>query len=295
LRRAALIPIHKPLTRIYTDRMLESAIDSNTFDFYAYASEATGLPVVRGQGFSYVAFRPSPWANTVFDLNFPPAKGNPSSLREGIIGGSIPNKVRLGPSSRPLDVDERLAKAGFIPGIVNHGMMLELSTRSRVAPPRALSLSPLSEPEDFLAFSGIVAANLFAETRDAAPAFARVLASLGRDRAFGVLGRAEGGPVSAAFAFIDFSGVGGIYFVATEAGMRGRGYAAATVDAVLEELERRGRAFCILHATPLGRPVYERLGFKTVCPLCQYRLPAQEEQDPAAAPEDPSSSHPSLR
>jgi GNAT superfamily N-acetyltransferase len=81
------------------------------------------------------------------------------------------------------------------------------------------------------------------------------------------------GAVLAAFALIGGDGIGGLYFVATEAGMRGKGYGAATVSAALDELERRSVSYCILHATKLGKPVYERLGFVDECGLTIYSFP----------------------
>jgi GNAT superfamily N-acetyltransferase len=152
-------------------------------------------------------------------------------------------------------------------------MSLELPGRPRHQPPLGLSLSLLTKDEDLSAFSEIVVSSLFAEKGECAPHFARVLASLGRDRCFGILGRAGARAVSTAFGFIDSSGIGGVYFVATLPEMRGRGYGAATVDAILGEFERRGAVFCILHATALGHPVYERLGFVDECRLPVYALP----------------------
>ena len=42
---------------------------------------------------------------------------------------------------------------------------------------------------------------------------------------------------------------------------RGKGYAKQLMLAVIEECRRRGILTVVLHASPLGQPVYERLGF----------------------------------
>ena len=42
---------------------------------------------------------------------------------------------------------------------------------------------------------------------------------------------------------------------------RGKGYAKRLVQSVLEECRKRAVPTIVLHASPLGRPVYERLGF----------------------------------
>ena len=53
---------------------------------------------------------------------------------------------------------------------------------------------------------------------------------------------------------------------------RRRGYAAAAVSAVLEELAARGVGRCVLQASALGESVYESLGFVGVCDLGRYAL-----------------------
>ncbi len=253
--------------------MFASALDSNHFGLYAYAARAINRPVQVGEGFSYVIFRPSPWTNTVFGFDFSDLEGVPSSLAEGIAGELIPNKLRLGPSSRPADLGLRLEAVGFRKTVETLGMGLDFGKRSRPRNPGALSMETLSKGDDFADFARIVVQQLFHDGSESSPEFARILAALGPDKAFGILGRAEGRPVATAYGFIDEAGVGGIYFVATEAGMRGRGYGSAVVGATLDELERLGAAFCILHATELGRPVYKALGFEELCPIAQYYLP----------------------
>jgi ribosomal protein S18 acetylase RimI-like enzyme len=254
--------------------MLVERIDGNLFEFYACAAAAAGKACARRAGFSYVALRPSPWPNSVFGLDYPEGEDLPPALAQGIREGSIPNKVRTGPTSRPSDVERRLADALFVLDDVTWGMTLDLSGRRRVPPPPGLSLSPLEADADFLAAVGIVATELIPAKAEAWPAFAGLLAAMGRNRAFGFLGRVGDACASTAFAFIDGEGVGGVYFVATDAAMRRRGFAAATTSAILDELARRGVGSCVLHATELGRPVYEGLGFKVECRLARYHLSA---------------------
>jgi GNAT superfamily N-acetyltransferase len=100
-----------------------------------------------------------------------------------------------------------------------------------------------------------------------------VLKAIAGERSLACLGILDGLAVSAALAFIDREGVGGVYFVATETAVRGRGIGAALVGALLDGLEGRGVRSAILHATDLGRPVYLRLGFEDACILRRYFLP----------------------
>lgn len=50
------------------------------------------------------------------------------------------------------------------------------------------------------------------------------------------------------------------FYTAPEA--RGRGYANLLLKAAVEEAQSRGVAVTTLHASPFGRPIYEKFGFK---------------------------------
>jgi len=57
----------------------------------------------------------------------------------------------------------------------------------------------------------------------------------------------------------------GIYNVATLPEHRGHGVGSAVTRAVMQEGKDRGCTSAILHTSPMGRGVYERLGFEVVC------------------------------
>jgi GNAT superfamily N-acetyltransferase len=78
----------------------------------------------------------------------------------------------------------------------------------------------------------------------------------------GFVGYAGGEPVAAAAVYVTH-GVAGIGWVGTVPAHRGHGYAEAVTWAAVREGFRRGGAFANLQASPMGRPVYERMGFMT--------------------------------
>jgi GNAT superfamily N-acetyltransferase len=255
-----------------TGLALVPRIDQNLFEFYEYAALASGKPCVRDEGYSYISLYPSPWANTAYclDLNEVTALDR---LALGIRSGCIPNKVVVGPTVKPCDSERLILEAGFQRLNEARGMTLDFSRRTRTNAPRGLILAMIKTAAQFEAFARIVVVNLFNKGSDQSPAFADLLRAMASERSFGYLGCFDGQPVSAAYAFIDEEGEGGLYFVATETQNRGHGFGAATVSAVLDELERRGASSCILQATALGKPVYERLGFEDACALGRYVLP----------------------
>ena len=84
-----------------------------------------------------------------------------------------------------------------------------------------------------------------------------------------VLATLDGEPVGCGSLWITGE-TAGLYNIAVldEARQRGVGYALTSF--LLDEARARGCTESVLHATRLGRPVYERLGYVEVCRLPQY-------------------------
>jgi ribosomal protein S18 acetylase RimI-like enzyme len=83
------------------------------------------------------------------------------------------------------------------------------------------------------------------------------------------VGYAGGEPVAAAEPFLS-DGVGGVYSVATLGSHRRRGIGTAmTALAVREGFELGGR-LAVLQASPNGRSLYERLGFRAACEFAVF-------------------------
>jgi len=78
----------------------------------------------------------------------------------------------------------------------------------------------------------------------------------------GFLGLLDGQPVATS-ALILSDGVAGVYNVGTVEAQRKRGYGEALTWAAIAAGRAAGCATSILQASPLGRPVYERMGFTT--------------------------------
>jgi GNAT superfamily N-acetyltransferase len=78
------------------------------------------------------------------------------------------------------------------------------------------------------------------------------------------------GEVACVLQTIDCEGDCGIYWVATDAGHRGRGLAKRLMSAALVEAGERGCETSTLQATAKGYPVYERLGYRTFGRLHMY-------------------------
>ncbi len=78
----------------------------------------------------------------------------------------------------------------------------------------------------------------------------------------------DGEPVAAAMTIVT-RGVAGIYWVAALGQARGRGVGRAVTAAAVEAGFGLGADLASLQASPMGRPVYERMGFEAIF---DYRL-----------------------
>ena len=76
-------------------------------------------------------------------------------------------------------------------------------------------------------------------------------------------------PVGCGTAFLD-AGTAGVYNIAVLESARGRGIGHAITAALMNVGVEAGCTNAVLHATELGRPVYERLGFEEVCQTPQW-------------------------
>jgi GNAT superfamily N-acetyltransferase len=78
------------------------------------------------------------------------------------------------------------------------------------------------------------------------------------------------GEVASVVQTIDAAGDCGIYFVATLPAYRGRALSTRLMSVALAEARERGCATSTLQASPMGYPVYERLGYRTFCRMHLY-------------------------
>lgn len=78
----------------------------------------------------------------------------------------------------------------------------------------------------------------------------------------------RGEPVATATLVVSH-GIAGIVYVGTVPGARGRGFGRSAVWAAIEAGSAEGLHSSALWATPMGQPMYERMGFR---PVTEYRI-----------------------
>lgn len=87
------------------------------------------------------------------------------------------------------------------------------------------------------------------------------------------VGYTEGVPVTAGLGMVTGRTIG-IYNIATVPAARQRGYGAAMTMRIIDDAAAEGCDVAILQASDMGRPIYERLGFRSVVDYYGYADPA---------------------
>jgi GNAT superfamily N-acetyltransferase len=97
------------------------------------------------------------------------------------------------------------------------------------------------------------------------------------------VGYTDGQPVSTGLGVRTGRTIG-IYNIATLEAARRRGYGAAMTMRIVDDGTAEGCDVAILQASEMGRPIYERLGFRTVVEYVGYVDPASLEHQPEPDP-----------
>lgn len=178
------------------------------------------------------------------------------------------------PSFAPADLATRLERHGFVRGGTWPGFALPIG--DLVDPPvvPGLEIRRVDGEADLASYVGIVG-----QTLSPSETFTAFLRDCCRAIGFAddapeehVIGLLDGVPVATASLMVA-GGSAGIYNVATLEPARGRGIGAAMTATVVRRGAARGLSLATLQASSMGRPIYERLGFRFVCDLVPYRSP----------------------
>jgi ribosomal protein S18 acetylase RimI-like enzyme len=221
--------------------------------------------------FWYVTGLPDAAFNSVMYANLAPDRVDAAvdelfRLRET---HDVPIGWLVGPSSRPLDLPERLLTRGLQHHVDLTPMTLVLaSLPAEAAPTPGLTIEPVTSPE-------VLEEWIVAETRgfESTGALASGLAALRRGMGIGhglplyhLLGRLHGVPVATATVLLA-GGIAGIYDVSAVPDARRRGIGTAMTLAALQVARTHEYEIAFLQPSAMGRSMYERLGFR-VCGVC---------------------------
>ena len=223
---------------------------------------------------------PDPLLNGVLSAELTPegVKATVDTLQAKIDAQGAPVFWWVGPRSRPDDLGTLLERYGLQPAGEIPGMAIDLEL-----------VGPLRETVAGFSIKKVIDVEmqrLWAQTAAvgtefppaAAEAMARVEATLsGADyeaqRRY--IGYLHGAPVATAALVLD-SGVAGIYAVATVPDARRKGLGRIMTVTALLEAKEGGYQVGILQASPMGYPIYQRMGFREVCKYRTYLQAGKE-------------------
>jgi ketosteroid isomerase-like protein len=160
-------------------------------------------------------------------------------------------------------LEAALHERGFMPAVAMPAMALLGDPGTRCEPP-GLKIRPVTTDQgrrDYLEVTAEAYA-VFQQPRELTEDMFASLASVYAPHVQGFVGYVDGMPAAAAAVYVTH-GVAGIGWVGTVSAYRGRRYAEAVTWAAVREGFRRGGVIASLQASPMGRPVYERMGFVT--------------------------------
>lgn len=178
----------------------------------------------------------------------------------------------VSPSSTPDDLGARLLEMGFTHAVDWAGMSFPLSVAEiKASKPMEFDCQRVQDRQTLSEWVGIAIAG-FKLPPLAAPELLDVFTrlGLGRPAPFELyLGAWRAGPVATGMLYRQ-KDVAGVYWIATAPQARGQGMATALTGEMLRQAQCAGASTAVLHATPLARGLYERMGFQSSCAIGLY-------------------------
>ena len=255
---------------------LAAAIEANDSEFLMALGRAGGGEVRDDSQLRYaIGGSPVDYHNCVAHAELTPEDVDAAidEVVERLRSHRVPGTWHVGPTSRPEDLGARLKARGFKGGWSDVGMAAALrALREDAARPAPPNLQ-IERVRDRAGLDAWVQARALdpegkEESRWVAGVYQKL--GLGDDSAWRHYVAWLGGePVGTSTLFLG-AGVAGVYFVLTRPEVRRLGIGAALTLAALHDARQLGNDIGVLGASPMGVPLYERLGFREYCRIAVY-------------------------
>jgi GNAT superfamily N-acetyltransferase len=178
----------------------------------------------------------------------------------------------IGPELPGPELEADLNAAGLVRDDSAPGMFADLNAVPGILPlPEGTTLQPVETKAQLREWCQVLMDG-FGAPQESAQEFYEVLAELGlKSPARYYTALWQGKPSACAMLLVTGS-IAGIYCVATLPEARGKGLGSAVTLAALHDARTLGCTASILQASPMGYPVYQKLGFRKVCDMGEYHL-----------------------
>jgi GNAT superfamily N-acetyltransferase len=161
-------------------------------------------------------------------------------------------------------LEGQLTARGYLELVTVPAMTLDPADAPSLPLPDRIALRPVTHASDVAAYAQVMgeAWSVYGVERESTAAHFVAAESLIAPTRWAVLAWRGAEPVAGAILYVSHD-VGGIGWVGTVPESHGKGYGAAVTAAVIAEGIRRRVRFLSLQASPMGAPVYRRMGFST--------------------------------
>lgn len=188
----------------------------------------------------------------------------------------VPFRWLFGVTSTPANLPERLEAAGLVALSNTSGMGLDIAAMNDEPPDvPGLEVREVGSRDELETWLEVCRLSFpFDDVTASSWAAVHHPLGWGNDSPLhNYVARLKGRPVAVSAVFYA-GGVAGIWNVGAMADVRGRGIGRETTLAALRDAAQRGYRVAILGSSPMGFPVYTRIGFVEVCRNRHFGPPA---------------------
>lgn len=254
---------------------LIEAIEGNLFEAWEFLSTIPGAEYHKNpQMIRYIGGIPFPLCNSIMRANFASEKidSQIEAAMAPIIARGLPMFWWIGPVTRPSGLGEHLTEKGLTPVEDIPGMAADLQALSwKESGLPGLTIRKVGEGDTLDAWMEVFRI-CFEVPEVAVDFFRKALEHAGFHDGVPYrhyIGFWKGEPVACSSVYLGRSAAG-IYNVATLRPFRGLGIGAQMTLLLMGVAKERGFRTGVLHASAMGLPIYEKLGFKEYCRLAVY-------------------------
>ena len=242
---------------ISDNRSIVDIIDSNFSDLCVCASDLTVSAKTSNTYYSWAKNPYDGWFSRVYDIAIPESHivAEVAKIRAEIERGQAPKLLLLTEGRSGKGLPDVLRSNGFTMFYEQTGMAVDLSENVSPDFPERFDIRQIT-PIEFDAWNDVIE-QVFGNRKN--PLLYQALI---QDERFAFFACFEHQRIVATALLFTQNDIAGIHLVATLKDARGKGIGSQITQRAFEYAKANGAKTGVLQASPMGRTVYEKLGFK---------------------------------